>query len=132
MAIARAMMHNQAVHWPDVAEIELWPLAVLHAMFILNQIPWEDNGLFPLKMFTCREHWKFKLLNFHVWGCPVYALDNTLADRQKLPHWKPRAAGCVHVGQSVTHTEAAPPALCLGQDQSWHSVMWSLTIGFKP
>ena len=80
MAIARAMMHHQAVHWPNVANVELWALAVPHAMFILNQMPWEDNGLCPLEMSSSMEYWKLKLLNFHVWGFPVYALNNALAN----------------------------------------------------
>ena len=36
MAIFRAMLHHQAIHWPDIADVELWPLTVLHAIFILN------------------------------------------------------------------------------------------------
>ena len=76
-------------------------------------MPWEDNGLCPLEMFSRREHWKFKLLNFHAWGCPVYALNNTLVDGKKLPRWKPCSSQCIYVGQSITHGEAVPIALCL-------------------
>ena len=36
MSISRAMLHHAALHWPDVTDVELWPLAVLHAVYILN------------------------------------------------------------------------------------------------
>ena len=36
MSISRAMLHHAAIHWPDAADVELWPLAVMHATHILN------------------------------------------------------------------------------------------------
>jgi len=44
MSITRAMLHHAAIHWPDVADAELWPLAVHHAVYILNRISREDSG----------------------------------------------------------------------------------------
>ena len=32
MSISREMLHHAAIHWPDVADVELWPLAVLHVL----------------------------------------------------------------------------------------------------
>ena len=113
MSIARAQMHHQALHWPDVADVELWPLAVLHAVFILNRIPREDNGLTPLELFTRRSYHQQKIQEFHVWGCPVYVLDNKLADGKKLPRWKPRSTRYMYVGNSSTQGEGVPLVLCL-------------------
>ena len=33
LSISRAMIHHAALHWPDVADVELWPLAVNHACY---------------------------------------------------------------------------------------------------
>ena len=48
LSIARAMLHHSAIHWPDVADVTLWPLAVLHAVYIWNRIPREDTGRSPI------------------------------------------------------------------------------------
>ena len=50
MSISRAMMHHAALHWPDVADAELWPLAVQHAVYILNRLPRQDTGRSPLEL----------------------------------------------------------------------------------
>ena len=39
MAIARTMMLHSAIHWPTVADATLWPLAVTHAVFLVNHVP---------------------------------------------------------------------------------------------
>ena len=73
------MLHHVAIHWPDIADIELWPLAVLHAAHLLNRIPREDSGRSPLELFSRRTWAASKFQDFHVWGCPVYVLDSSLA-----------------------------------------------------
>ncbi|KAI2507770.1 hypothetical protein MHU86_6666 [Fragilaria crotonensis] len=45
MAIARTMMLHSAIHWPDVADPTLWPLAVKHAVFLVNHMPDPRTGL---------------------------------------------------------------------------------------
>ena len=42
MSIARTMMLHSAIHWPDLADTTLWPIAVTHAIFLWNQL---DNWL---------------------------------------------------------------------------------------
>lgn len=113
MSIARAMLHHAAIHWPDVADVELWPLAVLHAVYLLNRIPREDNGRSPLELFSRKTWASSKFQDFHVWGCPVYILDSTLADGHKLPRWKPRSSRTIYVGNSVKHGHAVPLVLSL-------------------
>ena len=113
LSIARAMMHHQAIHWPDVASVALWPLAVLHAVHVLNRIPQSETGRSPLELFT-RKTWPHaKFHELHVWGCPAYVLDSTLSDGKKLPRWKPRSSRCVYVGNSLKHGEATPLVLDL-------------------
>ena len=113
LSIARAMMHHAAIHWPDVAEVQLWPLAVLHAVHVVNRIPRDDSGRSPLELFSRKTWPSSKFQDFHVWGCPVYVLDHTLSDGKKLPRWKPRSARGVYVGNSVKHGHAVPLVLDL-------------------
>lgn len=113
MSIARAMMHHSALHWPDVANVELWPLAVLHAVYILNRIPREGASMCPLELFTRRTWPKSKFHDLHVWGSPIYTLDETLGGGMKLPRWKPRSERGLYVGNSSKHSSGVPLVLNL-------------------
>ena len=73
------------LHWPDVADVELWPLAVLHAAYVINRLPRQDSGQSPLEIFSKNTWPRSKFHDFHVWGCPVYILDSRLADGRKIP-----------------------------------------------
>jgi hypothetical protein len=77
MAIARTMMLHMAIHWPDhVANPTLTPLAVKHAVFLVNHMPDPRTGLSPSDVFIKADGTnKGKLTDFHVWECPVYVLD---------------------------------------------------------
>jgi transposase InsO family protein len=52
MAIARTMMLHSAIHWPDVADACLWPMAVQHAVFLHNHMPNQQAGISPHDIFT--------------------------------------------------------------------------------
>ena len=52
MAMARVMMLHSAVHWPDVSDPTLWPLAVKHAVWIHNRLPQPSTGLSPIDLWT--------------------------------------------------------------------------------
>ena len=113
MSIARAMLHHAAIHWPDVADVQLWPLAVLHAVYVLNRIPKDDTGRSPIELFSRKTWASSKFQDFHVWGCPVYVLDSTLSNGSKLPRWRPRSSRSVYVGNSIKHGHSIPLVLCL-------------------
>jgi hypothetical protein len=51
MSIARTMMWHSAIHWPDVADSCLWPMAVQHAVFLCNHMPNEHTGI-PLMTYS--------------------------------------------------------------------------------
>jgi len=129
MSIARTMMLHSAIHWPDVADPMLWPMAVQHAVFLHNHVADDSTGLSPSNVFT-RTRWpQRKLHDLHVWGCPVYVLEKAMADGQKLPRWKPRAHRAVNMGLSPQHASTVPLVLNPEQGQLRHSFTWSLTIG---
>ena len=113
LSISRAMLHHAAIHWPDVADVELWPLAVLHAVHVVNRIPRDDTGRSPLELFSRKTWPSSKFQDFHVWGCPVYVLDSKISSGGKLPRWKPRSARGVYVGNSLKHGHAVPLILDL-------------------
>jgi hypothetical protein len=52
MSIARTMMLHLVIHWPNVADPCLWPMAVQHAAFLYNHMPSLENGLSPHDLFS--------------------------------------------------------------------------------
>ena len=108
MAIARTMMLHSGIHWPQVADASLWPMAVTHAVFLHNHMPNLKTGLSPSDIFT-KTRWKHKRFNdLHVWGSPVYVLEKAIADDNKLPRWSARSIRMMHMGMSPTHATSVP------------------------
>ena len=111
MSIARTMMLHAAIHWPDVADTTLWPLAVSHAVYLHNHVPNHSTGIAPVDVFT-RTRWEQRRLHdLHVWGCPVYVLEKAIADGRKLPRWKPRSVRTINMGFSHKHASSVPLVL---------------------
>jgi GAG-pre-integrase domain len=86
--MARTMMLHQGICWPEMADPQLWPMAVRHAVHVYNHVPCDDNGLSPHDLITCTRTPTKRLHDLHVWGCPVYVLHGDLADGKKIPHWQ--------------------------------------------
>ena len=112
-SIARALLHHSAIHWPDVADPALWPLAVDHAVRLHNCIPRSDTGLSPVEVLTKTTFPRQRFADFHVWGCPAYILDGKLADGKKIPKWSPRSERYMYLGLSPNHSGAVPLILNL-------------------
>ena len=111
MSIARTMMLHAAIHWPELADPMLWPMAVSHAVYLHNHVPRTDTGISPHDLFT-RVRWEQrKFHDLHVWGCPVYVLQKSIADGKKLPRWKPRSTRCQLMGLSNRHASLVPLVL---------------------
>ena len=111
MSITRAMLIHQALHWPALSDPQLWPMCVVHAVYLWNHVPDASTGLSPNDLFT-RSRWK--LSRFHdlqVFGCPAYVLSKTIADGKKIPKWKPRSTRCVYLGISREHASCVPLVL---------------------
>ena len=101
---ARTMMLHAALHWPEVADTQLWPMALSYSVHLWNVTPRLDSGFSPLEVFTgCKQEFDLDVRTLHVWGCPAYVLDPVLQDGKKLPKWKPRARRGVFLGKSDRH-----------------------------
>ena len=113
MSIARTMMLHSAIHWSKVADSCLWPMAVNQAVYIWNHMPDERHGLSPHDLFT-KSRWPHsKFHDIHVWGCPIYVLDKTIADGKKIPKWEKRSARGMYMGMSPKHASSVPLVLNL-------------------
>ena len=87
----RSMMCHTALRWPKCSQKDLWPMAIQQAVTLYNTIPKEDSGLSPEEIWCKSKSTHSVLRNAHPWGCPIYVLDPTLQDGQKIPKWKPRS-----------------------------------------
>ena len=111
MSITRAMLIHQALHWPALSDPQLWPMCVVHAVYLWNHVPDASTGLSPNDLFT-RSRWKLsRFHDLHVFGCPAYVLSKTIADGKKIPKWKPRSTRCVYLGISREHASCVPLVL---------------------
>jgi hypothetical protein len=80
MSIARTMMLHAAIHWPETANQTLWPMAVDHAVYLINHMPNLSTGVAPIDIFTQTRWEQRKFRDLHVWGCPVYVLNAAMSD----------------------------------------------------
>ncbi|KAI2490134.1 hypothetical protein MHU86_24436 [Fragilaria crotonensis] len=107
----------------------LWPLAVKHAVFLVNHMPDPRTGLSPHDVFTKTRWEQKKLMDVHVWGCPVYVLDKMISDGKKLPRWTPRSTRTVNLGFSDKHASSVPLVLNPQTGYITRSFTSSSTIG---
>ena len=52
MSVARTMMLYAAIHWPEMVDPSLWPMAVQHAVFLFNHLPDPSTGFSPFDLFS--------------------------------------------------------------------------------
>ena len=108
---ARTMLIHLAIHWPEQADLSLWPMAIDHAVFIHNHLPNPATGLSPMDKFS-RQRWPHsKYHDIHVFGCPTYVLDKKIADGKTLPKFSPRSERYVYLGFSPFHASTVPLVL---------------------
>ena len=133
MSISRAMMIHASIHWDDLQDTRLWPLAVKHAVFLYNHTPNVETGLSPRDLLT-RTRWpQSRLRDLHVWGCPMYLLKERITGGSKLPRWKPKTDNAAYVGVSDRHASSVPLGLRLDTGAivgAYHSVCddWFATV----
>jgi hypothetical protein len=103
---ARTMMIHAALHWPEVEDESLWPLAINHAVYLYNNTPNVESGIAPIEVFgkTLSDHQALR--NAHTWGAPLYTLQPRLQSAGgKIPKWQPRSRRGQYVGVSPLHAE---------------------------
>ena len=111
MSISRAMLMHSFIHWHDLSDTALWPMAVQHAVFFWNHMPNPESGLCPADIFS-RSRWpQSKLHDIHVFVCPVYVLEKSIADGKKIPRWKAKSHRCMYLGRAATHASSVPLVL---------------------
>ena len=62
------MLIHAAIHWPEKADLALWPFAMEHAVWIWNKLPKPDTGFSPEELFTKIKSEHDDLKRTHVWG----------------------------------------------------------------
>ena len=100
-----------AIHWPDITDATLWPMAVTNATFLHNHVPDLVSGLNPIDLYSKTRWEQRKYHDLHVWGCPVYVLEKAIADGKSIPRWKSRSVRCVNMGLSKKHSSTVPLVL---------------------
>jgi hypothetical protein len=101
--LARAMLIYSALRWPAKHDIELWPFALDHAVYVWNNLP-SNDGFTPIEKWTGVKNVNNNhIRRMHPWGCPAYVLDPKLQDGKKLPKWSPRSRQGKFVGYSKIH-----------------------------
>ena len=105
--MSQAMLIHFALHWSHVVDTNLWPFAVDHAIYILNNIPGQEASLrmSPKELFSGIKYQNHNhLQRLHVSGCPVYVLEPKLQDAKKLPKWIRRSHRGIYLGLSKVHS----------------------------
>jgi len=96
---------HAVTHWPDQADLELWPFTLEYAVYLWNNMPNKDSFIAPLEQFASTKFASFDHLHrMHVFGCLVYILDPKLQDGKKLPKWSPQCQRGQYLGPSLNHS----------------------------
>jgi hypothetical protein len=109
--MARAMILHACLHWKNGIDSSLWPMAATYAAHVYNHIP--KDGICPADICTGSTVPRHRLIDLHVWGCPVYVLDPKIQQGQKLPRWQPRSHCGIFMGLSNQHSSEVPMVLNL-------------------
>ncbi len=87
---ARKQLLHLMTRWPRATRIFLWPYTLHYAACLHHNLPTLQDNISRLKKFSGVDI-GFHLHHFHTFGCPVYALDISLASGKSIPKWSLRA-----------------------------------------
>jgi hypothetical protein len=110
--MARSMILHSSMHWKDGIDASLWPQVVTYATHVYNTTP--KDGVCPADIFFGSSVPIHRLMDVHVWGCPVYVLDPKIQQGQNLPRWAPRSKRGMFLGLGQQHAIEVPLVLNLG------------------
>jgi hypothetical protein len=101
--LTRTNLIHSAIRWPEMNDLELWPFAFDHCVYLYNNLPGKD-GMAPEEKWSGSSFADYNHMHrLHPWGCPAYVLDPKLQDGKKLPKWQPRSRKGKFVGLSKEH-----------------------------
>jgi hypothetical protein len=103
------MLIHAMILWPEIIQDQLWPFALRLAVDLHNCTP-GPSGLTPEEVFIGIKGCN-RLQDFHPFSCPVFALDPSLQQGHKIPHWKPCSRVGVYLGLSLAHATSVPLVL---------------------
>ena len=103
---ARTQLLHAQLRWSEQTPTSLWPMSMLHAVFLQNVMPNMETGLSPDELFSRTTSDHRELLNLHPRGCPVHVLMLTVQDGKKLPKWQPRARRGQFMGWLPMHASS--------------------------
>jgi hypothetical protein len=110
--MARPMILHASIHWKDGIDASLWPQAVTYDTHVYNTTP--KYGVCPADIFFGSAVPRHRLIDIHVWGCPVYVLDPKIQQGQNLPRWAPRSKRGMFLGLSQQRASEVPLMLDIG------------------
>ena len=111
-AMARTMMLHAKIRWPKAVSTKLWPMALKHAQYLMNNVP-SMNNVCPMDLILRTTVPRQHLRDVHVWGAPCFVLDPKLQDGGKVPKFEPRSRQGLHLGWSPKHASTVPLVLNL-------------------
>ena len=126
MAMARTMLMHSSIHWPEISDPTMWPMAVKQAVWIYNHIPNPETGLAPIDTWSKTKFPMTKLQNLHVFGSPVYVLDKRIADGKAIGRWEPKSQRGMYMGMSPEHNYDVP--LVLNLDTGYIRPQWNVVF----
>ena len=135
--MARTMMLQCHLRWPEAFCPTLWPMALSYATWIYNHVPSDATTLSPMERFTGSKMNCEYLRRLRV-CCPAYVLHARLQDGKKLPKWNSRAKRGQFLGFSPSHsttiglirnleTNNITPQFHVAYDKQFHTVASSWT-----
>ena len=106
-----ALLHAQN-RWKEAIHVSLWPFALTEANNVLINVPSRPNGASMIEEFTGVPI-SPSLKHFHVFGCPVYALNSNLQGGKQISKWNSRARVGAYLGKSPRHSRSVSLVLNL-------------------
>jgi len=102
---ARTLLVDAAIHWPDEVDLNLWPMAMDHAVWVWNHLSKQHVGLSPLELFTSVRSDHSSLNRLYIWGYPGYVLKPKLqTNGASIPKWNKRSRLGQFLGFSPNHS----------------------------
>ena len=99
---ARTILLHAQERWPQAIHTSLWPYAIRTACYISNVLPSLGSTQSQLVKFAGVAV-SPSLQHTHTFGCPVYALQLSLAANKCILKWDARAKLGMYLGPSPRH-----------------------------